>query len=110
MPGKLLTVAATIQCPHGGSASLSTSNSRVTGSDGAVLLQSDIHTVAGCAFTIGTKPSPCVRIEWQSPALRSSIDGTAPLLESSLGMCYSPESAPQGVAIVSASQQKASGQ
>ena len=110
MPGKLLTVAATVQCPHGGSATLTTANGRVLGPDGAVLVQSDIHTVAGCSFTIGNVPSPCLRIEWQAPAVKSTFSGVAPLVESSVGLCYAASGAPQGTAMVTASQQKGSAQ
>ena len=58
---------------------------------GKVLLESDIHTVAGCPFTIGNKPSPCLRIEWKAGAPpRSSATRLVLLVESSMGLCYSP--------------------
>jgi hypothetical protein len=108
MPGKLLTVGTAVQCPHGGSAILTTSNTRVLGRDGPVLLESDVHLVVGCPFTIGTKYSPCMRIEWQAPAMPSSANNAKPLVETSVGVCYGAEGAPQGTAIVAATQQEAS--
>jgi hypothetical protein len=108
MPGKLLTVGATVLCPHGGSAILTTSNTRVLGPDGPVLLESDVHVVVGCPFTVGTKHSPCVRIEWLAPAMQSSVNNAKPLVETSVGICYGAEGAPQGTAIVAATQQEAS--
>jgi hypothetical protein len=108
MPGRVLTTGSQVKCPHGGSAILSTANARVRGRTGYVLLETDIHPVAGCAFTIGTKPSPCVRIEWQAGAAQASVGRRSPLVESSVGTCYSPESAPQGVALIVSPEPKAS--
>ena len=107
MTNLLLTTASQILCPHGGQAILTTANTRVT-AGAAVLLQTDVHTVVGCPFTIGTKYSPCVRIEWQSAATRASAGGTAVLTQTSIGLCYSPESAPQGVALIVNTQPRAS--
>lgn len=107
MPGYLLTTASTIQCPHGGQAVLFTSNARVMADGAPVLLSSDVHPVAGCAFTLpGGKPSPCLRIEWASPAGSSEVGGAAPLVKTSVGKCLSPEGAPQGVAIIANTQIK----
>ena len=78
---------------------------------GKILLETDIHTVAGCAFMIGTKPSPCLRIEWKAGASkRPRPNSTAVLVESSVGLCYSPEGAPQGPATIVMADQKASAQ
>lgn len=110
MPGNMLTTASTIMCPHGGQAILMTSNQKVDAMGTQVLLESDVHTVAGCVFTLpGPKPSPCVRIEWSAGATMNQVNGTNVLLQSSIGTCYSPENAPQGVAIIANTQMKASG-
>jgi hypothetical protein len=100
MPGKVLTTAGTVQCPHGGQATLTTSNQKAGTLAGKILVEGDIHTVAGCAFMIGTKPSPCLRIEWSAGAVSVKAGQKAVLVESSLGTCYSPEGAPQGMALV----------
>lgn len=110
MPGRALTTGSTVQCPHGGRAVLTTANARTAAATGNALLAGDIHTVAGCAFTIGPKPSPCIRIEWAASATKLTVDGTGVLLESSVGTCYSPESAPQGPALVVQAEPKVSGQ
>jgi hypothetical protein len=109
MPGNILTVSSTIQCPHGGMAILSTGNAKVKAGGAFALLESDIATVAGCPFTIGPKYSPCVRIEWSAGAVKVKA-GAAVLVASSIGLCYSPESAPQGVAIVANTQTKVTAQ
>lgn len=96
----LLTIGSRIQCPHGGQAVLATSNAAVSSSTGMVLLETDIHPVVGCPFTIGPKYSPCVRIEWKAGTTMASVGGVAALIATSIGTCYSPESAPQGIAII----------
>jgi hypothetical protein len=74
----------------------------------AALLESDIHTVAGCIFTVPPgKPQPCVRIEWQAGATTCKVDGTAVLVKTSVGKCISAEGATQGVAIILMTQMKA---
>jgi len=104
----LLTTASSVMCPHGGQAVLMTSNARVTAGGAPVLLESDIHIIAGCPFTIGPKYSPCVRIEWSAGAAMSTIDGVKPLTQSSVGRCIGVEGAPQGLAMVVQTQLKAS--
>ena len=110
MPGKQLTTTSTIMCPHGGQAILITANVRVSADRAKVLLESDIHPIVGCPFTIGPKYSPCVRIQWSACAARAGIDGTPPLVQSSIGQCINAEGAPQGVAIIVNQQMKVSSQ
>ena len=105
MPGQILTIASTIQCPHGGMVILSTSNSK-TLAGAPALLETDIHPVAGCPFTIGPKYSPCVRVQWSAGAAQVKVNEVPVLVTSSIGICYSPESAPQGVAIIAGTQSK----
>jgi hypothetical protein len=91
-------------CPHGGTAILTTSNSKLSVGGVPALLQTDVHAVAGCPFQIpvgaGTKPSPCIRIEWQAGTTKLGVGGPGVLVQSSVGICYSPEGAPQGTAII----------
>lgn len=108
MPGNHLTISSQIQCPHGGQAILSTTNTQVFAAGTAVLLESDIHPVVGCPFTIGSKYSPCIRIEWSAGSTKTTVNGTATLVQTSIGQCISPEGATQGIAIVVNTQTKAS--
>lgn len=110
MPGHVLTTGSQVKCPHGGSATLPTANAKAGAQSGQALLESDIHTVAGCPFMIGSKPSPCIRIQWSAGAVKLKAGGTPVLVESSVGACYSPESAPQGVASVVQAETKVSAQ
>lgn len=107
MPGDALTTASTIQCPHGGRALLLTSNTQTSAGGAPVLLESDIHPVVGCPFTIGPKYSPCIRIEWTAGASKATIQSVNVLVQSSIGKCINPEGAPQGVAIIVNTQMKA---
>jgi hypothetical protein len=109
MPGDILTVASIIQCPHGGLAVLNTGNAKMKAGGAFALLESDVATVAGCPFTIGPKYSPCVRIQWSAGAVKVQAGATV-LVSSSIGICYSPESLPQGMAIISDTQPKVSAQ
>jgi hypothetical protein len=110
MPGRVLTTGSQVKCPHGGSATLTTPNAKAGAGGGRLLLVSDVHTIAGCAFTIGPKASPCMRIQWSAGAVKLKAGGTQVLLESSVGTCYSPDSAPQGVALVVQPEAKVSAQ
>lgn len=114
MPGFVLTISSTVLCPHGGSAVLTTANTKMVIDGAPALLESDVHTVAGCPFQIpvgaGTKPSPCIRIEWTGGAAQLQVNGVGVLLQSSIGKCLSPESAPQGVAVIANTQVKISAQ
>lgn len=96
----LLTTASQVMCPHGGRALLGTSNTRVTAAGAPVLLETDVHPVAGCPFTVGLKYSPCVRIEWSAGTSLSDSDGTRFLNQSSIGKCLGAEGGTQGMAMV----------
>jgi hypothetical protein len=95
-------------CTHGGSAVLTTSNAKLLVGQMPALLQTDVHSVAGCPFQIpfgvGTKPSPCIRIQWMSGSTRLTVGGVGVLVQSSVGICFSPEGIPQGTAIIAATQ------
>jgi len=107
MPGAILTTASTIMCTHGGTVILSTSNSKLKIDGVAALVESDVHAVVGCAFTLpGPKYSPCVKVEWTGGA-QATVGGEKILVMSSVGKCISGEGATQGVAIIVNTQMKA---
>ena len=87
-----------------------TSNAKVVAERAQALLETDVHPVTGCPFTVGPKYSPCVRIEWSLGAQRATVDGTPVLTRSSIGQCINAEGAPQGVAIIANTQVRASAQ
>ncbi|MEA3189697.1 MAG: hypothetical protein QOD77_279 [Thermoplasmata archaeon] len=112
MATPILQAGATVTCPHGATVSITPTNTSVL-ANGALLLVSDTSTVAGCPFQIpvgaGTKPSPCVTVQWTSEAQKTKVNGTGVLLQTSVGLCKSPEGAPQGSAIIATTQMRAGG-
>ena len=104
MPGYILTTASSAICQHGAQVSIISSNTRVriAGSPAAVL--NDQYTVSGCPFQVpigvGTKPQPCVKVRWISPAARVRVGGQPVILQSSAGLCLSAEQIPQGAPTV----------
>ncbi|MDR3692459.1 MAG: hypothetical protein P4L46_23965 [Fimbriimonas sp.] len=110
----MLHVGMTCMCPHAGQVQAVASNPRVTlGGQPAVTL-SDTFTVSGCPFQIpigtGTKPQPCVKVQWLVPAMRVKIGGNPVLVTSSTGICQSAEQIPQGSPVISVTQMKVSAQ
>lgn len=108
MPGYILTTASQIKCTHGGTATLTTANTTVKVDNAFALVETDVHPVAGCPFTVPPgKPQPCVRIEWSAGAVMGKANQVAFLVQSSVGRCISAEGATQGIAIVVPVQAKA---
>ncbi len=112
MPSPLLTTASSLQCPHGGTVTIASSNSKA--SAGAPLaLANDTFTIAGCPFQIpvgtGTVPHPCVKVQWTKTNLKTSVNGQSTLSQDSVGLCLAADQAPQGPVSVVQTQPKASG-
>ena len=105
MAGYVLTSASTIQCTHGGIASVVPSNTAVKADGAPILVESDTHSVAGCPFMRGDSYSPCTEISWSAGAQKVTIDGTAVLVQSSVGKCKAG-SVIQGTAIIANTQTK----
>lgn len=110
MPGYVLHEGITITCPHGGSGSLSPSNTKVTLDGKRVAVVSDTTTVSGCAFNVSGAPSPCLSVQWLMPATRVSVGGTPVLVSSSVALCTAAGSVPQGPAMVSGFQTRVQAQ
>jgi hypothetical protein len=109
MSGHALTTGSTMMCPHGGSVSATTSNSKVK-ADAYLVTQSDTFTISGCSFTLpsGT-PSPCTKVQWVMGDMRVMVGGPT-LSESSVGLCLSAAMIPQGPVSISNTQSKVSTQ
>jgi hypothetical protein len=103
MPGPALTTASSVQCPHGGRAILTTTNTS-SHAGTPMLLESDVHPVVGCTFFMGPNYSPCLTIEWSAGASALTIGGTKVLVNTSVGRCKSGAGAIQGVALVASTQ------
>lgn len=103
MPGPLLHVGALLTCPHQGAVQAVTTNTRVLVSARPVVTVADVLAIAGCIFTVGTKPQPCVKVQVQ-PAAKVLINGQPAAILTPTTMCMSAEQAPQGPPNSSATQ------
>jgi hypothetical protein len=110
MPGFVIHVGATANCPHAGSISVAPSNTRVRVSGQLVATLADGYPIAGCPLQIpGPKPQPCVRVQWSAPAARVKVMGQPVILQTSSGICLSAEQIPQGLPLVTAVQTRVVG-
>jgi hypothetical protein len=103
--GQFLTVSSLIQCPHGGIATVVTSNTQVLAGGLPVLLSTDVFTIVGCALAASGSAPPCVSVEWIVPALQNSVEGQFVLTTDSVGICVGSGVPP----IVTATQESVSG-
>lgn len=110
MGAKILDSGCSIQCPHGGKATIVTGNTRVKVDGPFALLATDTFIISGCSFTVppGT-PMPCLTIQWLAPATRVKVNQTPVLLQTSVGLCLNATNAPQGTAVVNGNQTKTGG-
>ena len=74
-----------------------------------ILRMSDTCTIAGCAFMIGTVPSPCVTVQWVQAAARVQAGGDFVLNEASVGLCLAATQAPQGSVLITNTQPSVAG-
>jgi hypothetical protein len=99
MAAALLTTASSLQCPHGGTVSIVSTNTKVQ-AGAALALATDTFTIAGCPFQIpvgvGTVPHPCVTVQWTKTNVMTSVNGTPTLAQDSVGLCLAADQAPQG--------------
>lgn len=109
MPGPIFHVGATAICPHGGQVQTISSNARVLVGGMPAATMADTYLVAGCAFAVGPKPQPCVRVQWIVPAVRVLVMGQPVILQTSTGLCLSAEQIPQGPPAVLVTQPRVIG-
>jgi hypothetical protein len=105
MPGYLLNSASQVMCVHGGKAAPTAPFPRVKVAGQPVVTQTAPWTVAGCPFTAGTTPMPCVTAQWTVAATRVKAGGAPVLLQSGQAVCV-----PNGTGVVvSATQPRVKG-
>jgi hypothetical protein len=111
--GFLIHVGMTALCPHGGQVAVIPSNTRVRVGGQFAATASDTFTIAGCPFQVpigtGTKPQPCVTLQWIVPAVRVRISGQPAVLATSTGLCQSAEQIPQGPPNIAVTQIRVKG-
>lgn len=98
-----------IKCPHGGSGEFVPFVFQTSAGD-LVMRPLDLCFIEGCPFMLpGGVPSPCFMVEWELPALRTTVEGVPALLATSMGICMSILGPPQGAVIVSGIQTRVGG-
>jgi len=71
MPGPIITLAATVTCPHAGPGVIAPSQTRVLVMGQPATTVASMVSVAGCPFTLPPpSPGPCLTITWVAPATR----------------------------------------
>jgi len=105
----LLNTSSIMMCPHGGSVSVISSNTRVMAAGDPVLRASDTFLIAGCPFIVGIVPNPCVQVQWVQPDSGSQVLSDFTLSEESVGLCIADDMAVQGTVLVMFTQPRVSG-
>lgn len=105
----MLTTATVMMCPHGGMVQAIPSSTAVQFGGAPVVTAADTFMIAGCPFVIALVPSPCLSVQWVSPALQSQVNSNPTLTEASVGLCLAATQAPQGPVTISSTQPQVSG-
>lgn len=108
MASPLLTTASSLQCPHGGTVSIASTNMNAM-ADAALALATDNFIIAGCPFQISGAPHPCVKVQWVKPNTAVTVGGTPTLSQDSKGLCLAADQAPQGPVSIVNTQPTAGG-
>lgn len=87
MPGPFLHVGATVLCTHGGTATPTAPNPRVTVSGQPTVVMSAPYTIAACPFNVSGGPVPCVTGQWTVAATRVTSNGQPLVLMDSQSIC-----------------------
>lgn len=110
MAGNTLVTNATLQCPHGGSVQIVSSNTRVKANSTPMATSGDTFIVAGCSFQVSGAPSPCVSVKWIVTDTRVKVGGPQTLSTGSQGLCVNAAQAPQGPVNIVNTQMKVKSQ
>jgi hypothetical protein len=108
-PAAFLTMTSVLKCPHGGTITPSTSNTKVKAEGQFVLRASDKFTIGGCNYRRGMQPNPCVSVRWDSHANHHKSADDWSLTRDSVGYCLDGSQGTQGTVVIGKTQQKGSG-
>ncbi len=114
MAGNTLNTNSTLQCPHGGSVQIISTNVRVKVDSAYAALATDQFIVAGCPFQIPAAPSPipspCLTVKWIVSDMRVKVSSTPTLSRGSVGLCQNAQQIPQGTVVIANTQVRAQSQ
>lgn len=108
MADYIVHVKVTINCPHQGRATITSSNTRVKVGGNAVATLSDLYTITQCSLSSAVPPHPCLTVQWLVAALRVRVNRQPVILKSSTGLCLAGP-LPQGVPMVVSTQTRVKG-
>lgn len=100
MPGPLLHVGASVLCAHGGTATPTVPNPRVTVSGQPTVTMAPPYVIAGCPFNVSGGPVPCVTAQWVVAATRVFSNGQPLVLMDSQAVCV-----PNGTPLIAVAAQ-----
>jgi hypothetical protein len=109
MASHFLTMTTSMSCPHGGTVTPSTSNTRVTADRNMILRSTDNFTIGGCTYMRGPVPNPCVSVRWDVHAERHTSAGDPSLTVDSVGLCLDGSGGTQGTVTISSTQSRGAG-
>jgi hypothetical protein len=95
-------------CPHGGTVTAISSDTRVFVTGMPVATMADQYLVAGCVFNIAGAPTPCLRVQWLTSATRVLVNGVPPITALSTGLSMLVTGAPAGPPIIVQTQPRVS--
>jgi hypothetical protein len=95
MPGPVLHLGATVLCAHGGQATPTAPNPRVSLMGQPVATIVAPYAVAGCAFVPPGGNGPCVTGQWSSGATHVLVAGQPVAIQTGTSTC-----APTGTPLV----------
>jgi len=99
MPSVLLHQGATVLCAHGGRATPTAVNTRVTVSGQPTALLSGPWTIAGCGLPPASG-GPCISAQWTRGTLRVTSNGQPLVMTGGIAIC-----APTGTPLLALSPQ-----
>ena len=105
----LLNTSSTLRCPHGGTVTIVSVNTRVKVGGDLAATSSDLFTIAGCTLNVSGVLHPCVMVQWVQTGQRSTVVQSPTLNETSTGLCVAADQAVQGTVQIVVTQQRVAG-
>lgn len=106
---QLLNTSSVLMCPHGGTVTAVSSNTKAKAAGSFILRSSDTFTIAGCSLNISGAPHPCVQVQWTKAAQKPKAAGDFVLTTDSIGLCIAADQATQGTVLINSTQPKVQG-
>jgi hypothetical protein len=85
--GLLIQQGATVACVHGGQATATVANPRVTVDGAPTALLSGVWTVAGCPGVPPSSVPPCATAQWVSGTVRVTSGGQPLVTDTGQAVC-----------------------